>query len=59
MLIAVVLLQEMRALRSAGVGWAKTLQALLSSVAAAVALVLLVVGTAVPAFGPIWQAATS
>jgi cellulose synthase (UDP-forming) len=59
MLIAVVLLQEMRALRSAGVGWAKTLHALLSSVAAAVALLLLVVGTAVPAFGPIWQAATS
>ena len=59
LLIAVVLLQDIQALRSGGVGLSKTLRARLSPVAATVALVLLVAGTAVPASGPIWQAVTS
>ena len=59
LLIAVVLLQDIRALRSAGVGWAKAVKARLSPVAATVALVLLVAGTAVPASGHVWQAVTS
>jgi cellulose synthase/poly-beta-1,6-N-acetylglucosamine synthase-like glycosyltransferase len=58
LLIVVVLLQDIRALRSGGVGWARTLQARLSPVAATVALGVLVAVTAVPASGPIWQAVT-